>query len=290
MEPWTPAQVTGLESKRHFVHGVHHPIWRVGHAENDKGERIVRPTQYPHARHVESMGPDGSTNLQRTMQYVKGSPKWHWDWHVDYGNFPWGRLPTATFLHCKRPCSEDLGLTFFADTTSAFERLPEEAQAELEGLDVLGSLLHDGVNLNRRRGRSNASVVDQNEAERANCRYRAQLVTTHPITGRKALSWHVFSTYATIPASTDVPFSAAEMDDFEIAGSEDRSAARLRDLFLNHATSPEFTLAHSWRKGDIVIFDNSRTMHSASYQDDGALREMWRMIVRPHCDLRNKVM
>jgi alpha-ketoglutarate-dependent 2,4-dichlorophenoxyacetate dioxygenase len=56
-----------------------------------------------------------------------------------------------------------------------------------------------------------------------------------------------------------------------------RSLYLLRDL-IEHATRPEFVYRHSWRPGDLVIWDNRATMHRALPFDDTKHRRELRRV------------
>jgi len=51
----------------------------------------------------------------------------------------------------------------------------------------------------------------------------------------------------------------------------------LRDL-TEHATQPQFVDRHSWRVGDLVIWDNRATMHRAQPFDDTTHRRELRRV------------
>jgi alpha-ketoglutarate-dependent 2,4-dichlorophenoxyacetate dioxygenase len=51
----------------------------------------------------------------------------------------------------------------------------------------------------------------------------------------------------------------------------------LRDL-IEHATRPECVYRHSWRVGDLVIWDNRATMHRARPFDDAKYRRELRRV------------
>ena len=50
------------------------------------------------------------------------------------------------------------------------------------------------------------------------------------------------------------------------------------DMLFRHATSPSFTYFHSWDAGDVIIWDNTQTLHHAMpYNNDGShKREFYR--------------
>ena len=57
---------------------------------------------------------------------------------------------------------------------------------------------------------------------------------------------------------------------------------RLLNMLLAHATSPAFQYFHAWEAGDVLIWDNSQTLHqSMPYDNDGrARREYYRSQAR----------
>ena len=68
-----------------------------------------------------------------------------------------------------------------------------------------------------------------------------------------------------------------------VEGLETQEAGRdLLTMVLTHATSPSFTYFHAWEAGDVLIWDNSQTLHqSMPYDNDGrARREYYRSQAR----------
>ena len=57
---------------------------------------------------------------------------------------------------------------------------------------------------------------------------------------------------------------------------------RLLNMLLAHATSPAFQYFHAWEAGDVLVWDNSQTLHqSMPYDNDGrARREYYRSQAR----------
>jgi len=54
----------------------------------------------------------------------------------------------------------------------------------------------------------------------------------------------------------------------------------LLDELWSHVVKPEFTWAHSWRKGDLVMWDNRVTMHRRDSFDPDHRRLMHRTQIR----------
>lgn len=138
--------------------------------------------------------------------------------------------------------------TQFADMRAAYDALPAERKAELEGLRVFHSIVHSRSTLG----------FEFSEAERAKLAGAEQpLVRTIPRSGRKSL--HLASHAAHI-----------------IGWRVPESRLLLMEL-MEHATQPRFVYSHAWRQGDLVIWDNRATMHRATRFDDaGQRRELVR--------------
>ncbi len=95
------------------------------------------------------------------------------------------------------------------------------------------------------------------------------MVRCHPVSGRKAL-------YLCEREQMDWshgPFAGMEP-------GVDGEAARLLYRLMHHFTQPALTYAHHWDQGDLVIYDNRCTIHSATWFDATRYnRDMWRTTV-----------
>ena len=59
------------------------------------------------------------------------------------------------------------------------------------------------------------------------------------------------------------------------------AGAALLDELMAHYTRPEFVYVHEWTAGDLVVWDNRCTVHSATWFDGTVeQRMMWRTTVR----------
>lgn len=89
----------------------------------------------------------------------------------------------------------------------------------------------------------------------------------HPRTGRTAL-------YLTTPARCAA-----------VSGLDDHDAAQVIQTLYAHSTQPERTLRHSWRPGDLVVWDNRCVMHRADHDGVVGDRVMHRgMAIDSHVD------
>lgn len=69
----------------------------------------------------------------------------------------------------------------------------------------------------------------------------------------------------------------------KVGGLESPEAGRaLLDMLIVHATSPAFTYFHAWDVGDVIVWDNTQTLHHAMpYNNDGTTkRELYRTQAR----------
>ena len=91
--------------------------------------------------------------------------------------------------------------------------------------------------------------------------YYHSRVHVHPGSGRKSL------------------YLASHISRIGGYAAEDTQA--LLDYLMAFATQPQFVYAHTWRVGDIVMWDNLATMHRATpFDDQQYRRDMRRTTVR----------
>ncbi len=141
------------------------------------------------------------------------------------------------------------GETEFADVRAAYDALPVEIKARLEGLRVHHSIAHSRETL--------GFEFSKDEAEALKGAIHP-LVRTIPRSGRRSL-------YVASHASRIIDWPVPE------------GRLLLREL-IEHATQPEFVYRHSWRVGDLVIWDNRATMHRArAFEDSKYRRELRRV-------------
>jgi alpha-ketoglutarate-dependent 2,4-dichlorophenoxyacetate dioxygenase len=151
-------------------------------------------------------------------------------WHSDSSFKP---VPAKySILHARVVPSRG-GDTEFADMRTAYEALDEETKAQIEDLVCEHSQIFS---------RQQIGFFDFTDEERARMApVRQRLVRVHPSTGRKSL---FLSSHAGGIVGWPVP----------------EARLFLRDL-MEHATQRQFVYAHRWRAGDLVMWDNRRTMH-----------------------------
>jgi alpha-ketoglutarate-dependent 2,4-dichlorophenoxyacetate dioxygenase len=153
-------------------------------------------------------------------------------WHSDSS---FKVVPAKYSLLHARSIPSKGGNTEFADMRAAYDALDDETRKEIEDLICEHSQLYSRLQL---------GFTDFTDEERARfAPVRQHLVRTHPSTGRKSL-------YLASHAGAIVGWPGPE------------AMAFLKDL-IEHATQRQFVYAHRWRVGDLVMWDNRRTMHRA---------------------------
>ena len=151
-------------------------------------------------------------------------------WHSDSS---FKVVPAKYSLLHARAIPSKGGNTEFADMRAAYDALDDETRKEIEDLICEHSQIFS---------RQQIGFFDLTDEERTRFKpVRQRLVRTHPSTGRKSL-------YLASHAGSIVGWPTPEARCF------------LRDL-TEHATQRQFVYAHTWAVGDLVMWDNRRTMH-----------------------------
>jgi len=140
------------------------------------------------------------------------------------------------------------GETEFADLRAACDALPPSQRERIQGLVAVHDALHS---------RAMLGDTDYTEAQRqAIPPARWPLVQTDPRSGRKIL-------FVGVHAREVLGMTVAE------------GRMLLMDL-LEHATQREFVYQHHWQVGDLVMWDNTATLHRGRHFDFAERRELRR--------------
>lgn len=181
--------------------------------------------------------PEGSKITKITMDkkenpnadYIKGAFFWHIDGTIQ--NTP----PPGSVMSARR-LSDSGGQTEFSNTYAAYDALPQDEKAALEGIKVVHMFETSQRYVNPEP--SWAELQDWHKHKPNTL----PLVWKHR-SGRKSL---VLGSTASHVVGMGIQEAAALL-------------TRLRDW----ATRPEFVFQHQWSIGDMVIWDNTGTMHRA---------------------------
>ncbi len=170
-------------------------------------------------------------------------------WHTDAS---FRAVPGALSMLYAHVVPAAGGDTEFADLRAAYDALPEATKKHLAGLVAEHSIWHS---------RGQLGVANYTPEEIASLPPVPQrVVRTHPGSGRKTL-------YLASHASHILGMPVAD------------GRLLLLDL-IEHATQPRFVHAHTWRQGDLVIWDNRCTMHRARPFDTTEVRDLRRVTTR----------
>ncbi len=174
-------------------------------------------------------------------------------WHTDYS---YKEKPVmCTMLYAVEVPAEG-GDTLLADMCAAYDALPEDKRAELDGLTVHHSYEH----LMTTRLYQRRELSAQLKAENPDVVH--PLIRTHPANGRKAL-W---------PSSGTVK---------GVIGMDNPQGVDLVDSLVEYATQEQFVYRHQWQVGDLLVWDNRCSLHTGTLFDDKKyVREAHRLWVK----------
>jgi taurine dioxygenase len=175
--------------------------------------------------------------------------------HTDYSYL---QVPARVTMLYSIEVPKQGGNTLFANMYAAYDDLPDAMKRRIDDLVVLH---HYG---NRddldERSRTAASPLTADQKEKVTW-VRHNLVRTHYGTRRKAL-------YAVSGSS------------FEIEGMPRDEGVALLDELKAHALQDKYRFSYSYEVGDVVLWDDLSTLHSATLTDPSHPRTLWRITVK----------
>ncbi|MCV6962713.1 taurine catabolism dioxygenase [Mycobacterium intermedium] len=183
--------------------------------------------------------------VNQRAKYLKGSMFWHFDGSLQ-------PLPNlATLLRAVR-LSDTGGQTEFCNTYQAYEDLPESDKEAIAELRVVHSAERSQYYVTPEMSYEEVAFWQKSPTK------ACPLVWTHR-SGRKSLLLGATSDYV-----------------IGLAPEESRALlARLRDW----ATQPRYVYRHEWQLGDLLIWDNTGTMHRVLPYPEDSGRLMHRTIL-----------
>lgn len=174
-------------------------------------------------------------------------------WHTDVTFVP--DYPKASILRAV-VSPEYGGDTVWANTNTAYERLPEALKTLAEGLWAVHTNAYDYANAKPQARRED---IERHRNVFASTVYETEhpVVRVHPETGeRHLLLGHFVKGF--------VGYSTSDF-------------LRLFEIFQEHVTRLENTVRWRWRQGDVAIWDNRATQHYA-VDDYGDQRRVMRRV------------
>jgi alpha-ketoglutarate-dependent taurine dioxygenase len=176
-------------------------------------------------------------NVDLAAEYLKGSLFWHIDGATE------GAPNFAAVLGARRLPAEG-GQTLFCNTYAAWEALPESEKQELENVRVVHSF--ETAQRVVYPQPSYAQVKGWQENHKVQS---LPLVWKHR-SGRKSL----------VLGCTASHIEGMDLDEGRL----------LLAKLLDWATQPQFVYTHEWQEGDLLVWDNTGTMHKVEPYDPSA--------------------
>jgi len=144
------------------------------------------------------------------------------------------------------------GDTLFLNMYKAYETLPADIKARVDGKKALNAYIYDSTTRGVNRAKLDFS---------AHPHFAQPIVRTHPDTRRKALYVNRLMTWT-------------------VEGMTDDDGSALLDRLFDHMEQDQFIYAHQWRIGDLVLWDNRCTLHARTDFSDKERRMLRRHVVR----------
>ncbi|MEW9855501.1 TauD/TfdA dioxygenase family protein [Novosphingobium sp. M1R2S20] len=181
-------------------------------------------------------------SINPIASYLKGAFFWHIDGTMS-------EKPILASIMSARALAKEGGETDFCNTYAAYDDLPEEEKRAIEPLKVVHAMWRSQLYWKPEPS------IGELESWMARGSNTLPLVWKHR-SGRKSLV---------------LGATALQVEGMDIVESE-KTLVRLRDW----ATQPQFCYRHTWSLGDMVIWDNTGTMHRALPYDHKSGRLMMR--------------
>jgi taurine dioxygenase len=176
-----------------------------------------------------------------------GEAVWHTD--MSYLDVP----PMASMLYALEVPPSG-GNTSFCSMYAIYEALPAEMKQRIAGLKIK----HDGTYNSGGFLRQGVTATDD---PRTSPGAVHPLICTHPDTGRQMLY-------------------LGRRRNAYLVGLELSESEALLDELWRYVERPEFAWEHTWRVGDLVMWDNRCTMHRRDPFDDTSRRVMHRTQIK----------
>jgi taurine dioxygenase len=197
----------------------------------------IRLEGYPEIISLSNKG-----DIEPIIHFFDGQPiAGHIPWHTDLIYTP-TPCRGALLRMVEKPAGG--GQTGWIDTAAAYDALPQHMKQQIESLEARFDFVVDICEM--RFGRP----PNLRHGTLGNVKYPTfpdvahPLVWTHPESGRKALM-------------------VSPVQLIDMVGMDRAQGDPILEALVTHVTDGRFTYVHDWELGDMVLWDNWRTMHSA---------------------------
>jgi taurine dioxygenase len=188
------------------------------------------------------------SNIRENGKLIGSLPDGEMHFHSDQCYLE--KPATGTFLYAIEVPSAG-GDTLFLNMYKAYDALPGEVKARIDGRKAVNAYLYDSTTR-----AVNGAKVDFT----AHPHYVQPMVRTHPDTRRRALYVNRLMT-------------------FTVEGMDDEEGSALLGRLFDHIEQDRFIYAHHWRVGDLVLWDNRCTLHARTDFSDQERRLLRRYTV-----------
>ncbi len=177
------------------------------------------------------------------------------EWHTDLIQTQTPNAATVLYAIESPPAG---ATTRFIDARAAYDALPQTDRNRVDAMQGV----YDIVTFDNEMRRQDPHRPPLTEEKiRRNPPVSHPIARTHPVTGAKSL------------------YFAADII-ARIDGMSDEESRSVVDGLLSHASQPEFVYAHRWKDGDVVIWDNRCTLHTATpFDADKYRRLLYRTVI-----------
>jgi taurine dioxygenase len=267
LSPHTGAEVLGVDLARPVPAADREAMYR---AFVERSVLVIRDQALAPQQVLDAVGLFGAVFPQQNTKFaIPDCPQIHYvsnqdrfpdgrryipgeGWHTDHSNA--ARPPKATVLHAVT-LPDKGGDTQYANMAAAYAALPaamQERIAPLMGIHVYQSS-HSARKL---------VALSDADKERVPNAVLHPLVRTHPESGAKAIYLNPIRVEG-------------------ILGLDHREALPLLDELLAHATAERFQYRHTWKPGDLVMWDNRCLLHKANGDYDmSQVRYLYRVMLQ----------
>ena len=182
------------------------------------------------------------SNIKRNGVNI-GIPDAGQDWHTDMSyTATRGFINVLHALEVPMRDGRPLGDTLFADMRAAYDTLPDDWKARIEGLTATHDFNVFWQNMVNRPGSTRPPLTPEERAKRPPATH--PLVLRHPISGRRVLYCN--------PGYAE-----------RINGVSEAESAEMLDFLFRHQLQPRFQYAFHWAVGDLLLWDHLSTLHTA---------------------------
>ena len=145
-------------------------------------------------------------------------------------------------IEIPRRNGESLGNTEFCDQQAAYEGLSDEMKTKLAGKTVLHDFNKFWEMMRREKGSARPALTEAQKAAKPPTSH--PIFLRHPVSGKMCLYVN--------------PGYAIRINELPEKESDD-----LLEFLFEHQTRPEYRYANRWQEGDVLMWDNMRTIHNA---------------------------